>query len=120
MGRRPSSEASSLAVRSRAQRARAHLAVREAHEHVRRVVPRGGVDLGVELVRRELASPTVAGHTGEGPANDDITDLVISVLVAEDQVRTDPSVFVFDSTANRASAAPIGGSEICGSTPVKG
>jgi len=72
------------------------------------------------LVWRELASPTVAGHTGEGPAIDDITDLVISVLVAEDQLRTDPAVFVFDATANRASVVPAGGSEFCGSTPIRG
>ena len=50
---------------------------------------------------------------------DDITDLVISVLVAEHQLRTNPAVFVFDSNANRASIALIGGSEICGTTPVK-
>ena len=50
---------------------------------------------------------------------DDITDLVISVLVAEHQLRTNPAVLVFDSTANRASIALIGGSEICGTTPVK-
>ena len=36
------------------------------------------------LMRCEHASPTIAGHTGKGPAFDDITDLVIGVLVAED------------------------------------
>ena len=72
------------------------------------------------LVWCELASPTVAGHTGKGPAIDDITDLVIGVLVAENQLRTDPAVFVFEATTNRASVVPAGGSEFCGSTPVKG
>ena len=45
---------------------------------------------------------------------------MISVLVAEDQLRTDPAVFVFDATANRASVVPAGGSEFCGSTPIRG
>ena len=80
----------------------------------------GLVLLFERLVWRELASPTIDGHTGESPAVDDITDLAIGVLVAEGQLSTDPAVFVFDATANRASVVLSGGDEFCISTPRKG